>query len=485
MRWLNLTIVAIAASCGAPNPEFCCVTEEQCAAAGVIDELRPCELGQACNPSNECVAKECETSLDCTTADRPTCENNLCVEGCALDDDCRGLEGAPRCDTGSGECVGCLSSEECPADREICDADTQRCRGCSRDDDCGDGVCIEATGRCVAQEQVIYVAEGGDNTSECLKASPCETLEVALGKVTGSRNVVKILSEKLAAINSTLAVRDPVTIDGTARTRLIFSGNPAVTISSQGCLFEDVSLMPIVNANVLDVPDGGALVFFSSKIEADSFLKIRGELSIVSSELPAHSTFDCVSGKLAIRESQIAPEITSDNCTLEINRSLVRRGNLGPPLLTSTRGLATIENNLIVDNEVSGNTLRMSDHVAGSVFRFNTLVHTTVVPGSSIGFDCSGVELSSNIIALNSSSSLRGTCPVRHTLFDLAAGITPSDENISADAATFFVDRTSGDYHLAPDSPARGLGEAGLVNLDLEGNTRPAAPDSGAFQAPE
>lgn len=154
-------------------------------------------------------------------------------------------------------------------------------------------------------------------------------------------------------------------------------------------------------------------------------------------------------------------------------------------MLTSTRGLATIENNLIVDTEVGGNTLRMADHVAGSVFRFNTLVHTTVVPGSATGFDCSGVELSSNIIALNSSISLRGSCLVRHTLFDLAAGAVQGDANISADSATFFVDRTLGDYHLATDSPGKAIGETGLVNLDLDGNPRPATgPDVGAFEAP-
>jgi len=329
------------------------------------------------------------------------------------------------------------------------------------------------------------VAEGGDNTTDCLKTSPCETLGFALGKVTGSRNVVKILSEKLAAVNSTLTLFDPVTIDGTAHTRLTLAGNPALTVSSQGCLLEDVSLTTIANANILDIPDGGGLVLFSSNIQTDGFIKVRGELSVLASELPARSSFDCLSGKLTIRQSQVAPEIVSDNCTLEITRSRLHRGNLGPPMLASTRGLATIENNLIVDSEVGGNTLRMADHVAGSVFRFNTLVHTTVVPNSATGFDCSGVELSSNIIALNSSISLRGSCSVRHTLFDLAAGAAQGDANISADAATFFVDRTLGDYQLAADSPARGIGESGLVGVDLEGNPRPVTgPDVGAFEAP-
>ena len=55
--------------------------------------------------------------------------------------------------------------------------------------------------------------------------------------------------------------------------------------------------------------------------------------------------------------------------------------------------------------------------------------------------------------------------------------------NTSADAATFFVDRAGEDFHLSSGSPARGIGEAGIVTTDIEGNTRPGMPDVGAFEA--
>src|SRR4051794_13461856 len=80
-----------------PNPDFCCVTAETCAAAGLVDELRPCGLGQACK-AYECVAAECRTPADCTSAEAPTCLGGLCVAGCTVDADCAGVAGQPHCD---------------------------------------------------------------------------------------------------------------------------------------------------------------------------------------------------------------------------------------------------------------------------------------------------------------------------------------------------------------------------------------------------
>lgn len=490
MRWLILTILLIAASCGSPNPEFCCVTEEQCAAAGVTDELRPCELGQACNPSNQCVAKECETSLDCTDPNRPTCVNNLCVQGCAIDDDCRGQPDAPHCDAATAECVGCLGNDQCSADLEICDAETRSCRGCVRDEDCGEGVCIEATGVCVETESVLYVTDGGVDAADCLKAAPCGSVSFALGLVTNVRNTIKILSASLNP-QGVLGLNNPVRIDGTGDTRLTLRGNPGIVATSVATLIEGVSLRYEGTTNLITVEDGAELTTYSVAFEENSLnsTRIDGELTVVRSEIQRGNSLECEFGKLTIRESRLEDSaIGGTGCTLEIARNKFRRGvnsAFGPEMIRSSGGLARIENNLFVQTEVGANSLRMSGHVAGSVFRFNTVAHTTVTPNSTTTISCTGIELTSNIIACKSSIPFSAGCAARQTLFDLEAGTQPGDNNVTADGATFFVDSVAGDYHLAADSPAKAMGESGLVDVDLEGNPRPStAPDVGAFEAP-
>src|SRR5688572_29265045 len=122
-------LLAVAVGCIRPNPDFCCVTAETCGAAGLVDELRPCEVGQACK-AYACGAAECTTAADCTSPEAPTCLNGLCTAGCTVDDDCAGIAGRPRCDAIDAVCVGCTSSDQCSADQAICDADTRSCRGC-------------------------------------------------------------------------------------------------------------------------------------------------------------------------------------------------------------------------------------------------------------------------------------------------------------------------------------------------------------------
>jgi hypothetical protein len=124
---VTVALILAIASCQVKNPEFCCVTEDQCNAAGA-DGLRPCGAGQACRDT-ACVAKECDTSIDCTSSDAPTCINNLCVGGCEVDDDCVGIAGKERCDAAASTCVGCVTDDQCPIDRAICDSEWSLHRG--------------------------------------------------------------------------------------------------------------------------------------------------------------------------------------------------------------------------------------------------------------------------------------------------------------------------------------------------------------------
>src|SRR5690349_9701278 len=127
MRISIAILVSLAASCGSTaNPNFCCATEQDCAAAGV-DELRPCGTGQACSTDHSCVAAECSTNTDCDDA-APVCRLGFCESTCTGDPDCAEVEGRTHCLADA--CVGCIDNSQCGTSMAICDIDVHACRGC-------------------------------------------------------------------------------------------------------------------------------------------------------------------------------------------------------------------------------------------------------------------------------------------------------------------------------------------------------------------
>ena len=103
------------------NPDFCCLTPDDCSAQGTDDNSRPCKDGLAC-VANACVAPMC-ASGGCE-ADAPVCEvtTGVCT-ACDGPMDCMRFTATPVCDAaGAGECVECLMNEDCTAAAPICDA---------------------------------------------------------------------------------------------------------------------------------------------------------------------------------------------------------------------------------------------------------------------------------------------------------------------------------------------------------------------------
>jgi hypothetical protein len=86
-----------------------------------------------------------------------------------------------------------------------------------------------------------------------------------------------------------------------------------------------------------------------------------------------------------------------------------------------------------------------------------------------------GLDVSSNIFAWHSSAALGITGCVPHdSLFDTLIPAPLVGANRQADTTTFFVDLDGGNLHLASASPARGIGQPGIVDVDIDGG--PAAP---------
>ena len=477
----------VLAGCPSPNPDFCCVTAETCAAAGLGDERRPCEVGQACK-SYGCVAAECSSSADCAAPEAPTCLHGLCVAGCAVDDDCAGIAGTPRCDASEATCVGCLSNDQCPADQAICDADTRSCRGCTADDQCASGVCIEATGICAADDAIIYVMEAGVDAGTCPRSAPCQTMSFAMGLTSPIRNVIRVLGSYFYLGNSTVSLSNSVVIDG-SNTTLTSGSLPAIFVYGLA-IIEGVRLSSTDTfAPLLKVSSGGNLTLVRTTVDTGQIeVSAGGALDGVDVKL-RNSNLECKSGGiLSIRRSHLEQGHIDSSCKLVLSAS---RLEPAPGLLPTTRlmgSMQVIENNIFIGNNAEAALLFVFG-ASGSKFRFNTIINTSSIIGTASAIFCEdGVDVSSNIIAYNSTAPI--SCVARHSLFDSAGAqeVHRGVGNVSADITTFFQDRQAGDLHLSSNSPALGVGEPGLLTEDLDGNARPtpvgSMPDVGAYEAP-
>jgi hypothetical protein len=485
-------LVGMSFACTRPNPGFCCTTEEQCLAAGVDDGLRPCGDGQACATNNTCVAKECDTSADCSSPDRPSCSNGLCISGCEIDDDCNGQVGTPHCDAVEHICVGCVTSDQCPADAAICDPNTRACRGCLADFECTSGVCLEADGICAADDEIIYVSEFGVDTGMCPKDAPCRTLTFARGKMTPERRVIRIVDAAFSLGGTTTFLADAVIVDG-ADTILSSPGTPGFRVTGSATI-EGVVLPPNTTETVRVEAGAKLRAVDASADRSDINVVGGGTLELDRFEL-TNTAVRCANAALSITRTRVdRSSLNGSGCDLALSRS-----HLGPGLAASNfelisfqAGLITVENNLIVENHDF--VVRFGGiHEPGSTFRFNTIVNPSSVAGDR-ALECvdTSTEISSNVFAYNSPLPIEGACrsTMRRNLFDLPAASEAMEGvgNVAADVSTFFKDRINADYHLAPNSPAIELGTPDAVDDDFDGNPRPSPigtnPDTGAFEAP-
>lgn len=480
-------LLAVVVSCSRPNPDFCCVTAATCAAAGLADELRPCEVGQACR-AYECVAAECTTSADCTSPGAPACLHGLCTAGCAVDDDCAGVAGRPHCDPVDATCVGCTSGDQCPADAAICDAETRSCRGCTADDQCASGVCIEATGLCAAEDELIYVMETGTDAGTCPRSAPCQTLAFAMGQTSPARNVIRILGASFDLGNSTIFLTGAVSIDG-SNTTLTSAAHPVIHAHGPAILGGVRLSSNAPSASLIDVSAGGTLRVRQASIRLGSIRVRAGAMLDIRNVRFADGELECSpGGKLVVKSSHLEQSTLESYCDLVLSENRLELSYGALPNVRFVGSVQRIENNVFIGGYPDSPLIGLAAS-PDTTFRFNTIVNTSSVTGSGYAVWCQeGADLTSNIIAYNSTSPV--SCVTRYSLFDAAGAqeVNRGVGNRSADIVTFFEDRQAGDFHLAPNSPALGFGEPVLVTVDRDGNARPmpagSLPDVGAYEAP-
>src|SRR5262249_15161834 len=129
MRALAVLSMVWLAACTRPAPGVCCTSPDDCHSIGADENERPCDMGLVC------------TDHMCTVPPPPP-------PGCQSDMDCGGI--TPFC-APDHTCVGCLRSDQCPANAPTCDATTSVCRACAGDDECSSHVCDLKSGVCIAE----------------------------------------------------------------------------------------------------------------------------------------------------------------------------------------------------------------------------------------------------------------------------------------------------------------------------------------------
>lgn len=157
----------------------CDTAQERCVACATDDDC-PGEL--FCEPiTGEC--RDCVTDDHCPSPARPICDpaSRQCTATCVDNGDCPTGDGPGFCDTTDGvcydclptagclfceqnthSCVGCLTDDDCPANRPTCGPSLSCSATCSSDNDCGGDVCDTAKGLC----------------AECVTNSDCGSEEV-------------------------------------------------------------------------------------------------------------------------------------------------------------------------------------------------------------------------------------------------------------------------------------------------------------------
>ena len=432
---------------------------------------------------------ECTTATDCKSPAAPFCVSGTCTGACRIDDDCLGVPDAPLCQASTGICVGCLDGTSCPTDKPVCDAEQHACRGCSADDQCASGVCVEADGTCAEPAQILRVSRLGTDAGDCIQA-PCASIAFALQKVTPERSIVRIIGGSVTA-PTTITINQSVVIDadGTTTFQIPASG-PTFAIQdhvSGVITLEGLSILSNVDGGAaITVGVGSSLRLFNASV-GRSVIQVNGALEVRRVKL-TQSDVRCSSGTLTVRQSSFDNAgVTATTCQASVSQSrfvVMFRG----AAVDAVGGLASIENNVFIVSSEFADLLRVVSNAPGAIIAFNTIVNTATVVQSPVAIICdANVKVTSNIIAYNSTNPLNGESCVAHaSLFDLV-GVDDATGNRSADPTTFFKDRAAGDFHLSSNSPARGIGEANLVPIDLEGKPRPAPagslPDVGAYEA--
>lgn len=462
MRRLALVLVLVVfGGCSTTkNPNFCCITDAECRAAGET-ELSPCAQGLACI-DHACVPAACAT--EGCSADAPVCETatDMCV-GCASGDDCSRFSSTPVCDVDNGgACVECLDGGDCPANEPICDA--KQCRACETDDDCGSGACGD-DGACVDEANAVYMEPNGVDVVPCSKTTPCKNPKFGVEQLSAARPHLVFApgSYSSGLQTSVIAPSSGVWIHGHGASVTAGTTDVASFVISVPTTMRDLS---VTNPNV----EGLALnISAATSLER---VKVTAEKGILSNAALTARDIEVATTNLGVLNSG----------TLTIDRAKIHGGVTA---VTSTAGNIDITNAMIYDTTQIGVDLQ---NTGGSI-KFSTIARTglSTAEATTFGIRCGNtVAIHSSIVwtffQLNSTAHIPIT---QCSTIDGGSIVGPMAVGGASNSNPNFMNEVTFDFHINGNSPAHDAFTQGPA-FDFEGDPRPRGVgfDVGADEAP-
>lgn len=484
MKVILLGLLALFGCTTKPNPQFCCLSEADCAAFGV-SEIRMCGAGLTCD-EHRCIRAKCSADIDCSP-EHPVCSDGFCVDcdethACAASEpvcelstktceicsdhaDCASRPEAPYCD--GSACVQCVSSAQCDAATPFCDGGT--CRACERDAECETHAC-GLDGRCVPEDQIAWLSTTGIEPGSCTRAAPCRGLPYLLAQLDGRLHVVME--------PGVYPIRWPIDVPG-----LFIHGNGATFIhggtSTQASLVVEAP-MTIREVTVSLTGSGGiAMQVASEDVVLDS-VTFAGS----TKRLHINSFNSTYRASVIARNLKIADSIDSIAIFVGANGDLTIDGGEITGGTVGIQGEPGSKVNLT--NVLITGTSQRALELAGATgeVAFSTIADAGgATPSAPCAVTCNpNLRVTSSIIWQPScaagAADAAGPCTFQSSIVSNA----PAPGLMNVDPR--FVNPAGRDYHLRASSPAKDAVDMGPA-LDFEGVPRPrgARFDIGADEA--
>ncbi len=430
-----------------------------------------------CYHPNPATGVPCAANGDCP--DGQTCDMQQSPPVCVATPGSGSVMDAPLfLDAPPDAPPACTDSSTCATADPICDPATHTCRGCIADAECTGGVCVEYSGQCVADADVLFVSPTGSDLFTCTRAMPCATLNYAFTLLTSTVHVIRIgngayaqgLHLQSGSYGLAQVVLSGETSDPAGAT-FVAPSSPAFLFDlSTNALLEGVTVM------------GGT----GDGIDSRSQLIVSRVAATGNSGAGINEN----GGTLLVADSTITYSnnlgITSGKGVIDLERDVVL-GNQGGGVRTQ-QGPVTIVNCIVASNGTGGSTgttvggLRLDNLVTlGSRIEFDTIAYNQITTGTSVS---AGVQISATfditnmILADNGASGspqMAASVAVTHSLFE--GGPAPQGMG-NKSGSPAFKDITNGDFHITAGSLAIDNAGASTVLVDIDGDARPYGPAS-------
>lgn len=457
-------------ACTKPNPNRCCTDEADCSDHG-IPVGSTCEAGLVCR-GNQCISEPCTSASDCE-ASAPYCVAELCAESCSDDTQCPGF-GQPADDRYcvDGACQECRSgmADDCSADAPICDQGA--CRPCRSHDECSSGVCA-SDGQCADESAIAYVTVSGSASSDCTKASPCNSIDFALTR-TPARKYVVVGSGTYTSTETLLVAGERWIIGaGTAPVLARTNDGPIVTIEGgSNVRLENLEVAGATGTGTDETTRGNGIIFhYASGPPSVELRHVAVRDNAVNGLYGLGVTLTAIDSAFT-NNTEIGASLSSSTGTFD--RCLVSGNQNG---LFLDGGLYSVTNSFIVRNVgEAARGIELYSQNPGQRIEFNTIADNIDTSGANVGYGflCNVTAQASfpnNIIARNTRQTSGANCTYPGSIV-IDTDITPLKFR-SPDMAPY-------DYHVTAGSIAIDMATQSTLDHDVDGDPRATPRDVGA-----